>query len=443
MTTVERTAPAAMGEPYVGPVQGRERFSSVDVVRGVALFGILLMNIVGFGYGLWFTEFQQEGAGTGANFWAWYIPDTFFEGTQRGLFSLLFGAGVIILTSRAEKAGAGVHVADIYYRRNLWLIAFGMADSYLLLWDGDILYHYGLIALFLFPLRNMKPAHLVSVGVVAMLVLAGQNLYEANARLDLEAEYASAQAVLDDGGELDEEQQEAFDGWNKKLKEFNYNAEEHAEDVEVHRKGYWSVFMHHLPSLVDIHGNVTYRYIFLDGLSMMLIGMALFKLGVLTLQRPARFYWLMLVIGYGIGVPVNMWESQQIIDGGYTLMAYAPTTLTYDVGRVGVTFGHLALLLLFVRSGWLTWLRDRLAAVGRMALTNYLMHSVICAVIFLGVGFGLYGQLERYQIYYVVLGICVFQLIVSKIWLARYRFGPMEWLWRSLTYKQTQPMSRS
>jgi len=94
-----------MNDPQVGPVRSKERFSSIDIVRGVALFGILLMNIIGFGHGLWYEEFQAEGAAQGANLWVWIVENTAFEGTQRTLFSILFGAGVIILTSRAEKAG--------------------------------------------------------------------------------------------------------------------------------------------------------------------------------------------------------------------------------------------------------------------------------------------------------------------------------------------------
>ena len=105
-----------------------------------------------------------------------------------------------------------------------------------------------------------------------------------------------------------------------------------------------------------------------------------------------------------------------------------------------MTIGHLGLLLLFVRSGWLRIVRRAFAAVGRMAITNYLMHSAICLVLFILLGW--YGQLERHQLYYVVLAIWAFQLLFSTLWLKLYRFGPVEWLWRSLTYMKLQPMRR-
>ncbi len=105
--------------------------------------------------------------------------------------------------------------------------------------------------------------------------------------------------------------------------------------------------------------------------------------------------------------------------------------------------GHVGLIMIFCKLPILQWLKTSLAAVGKMALTNYLMHSVICLIVFTCVGFGLFGKLQRYELYYVVLAIWIFQLIVSPIWLSYFRFGPAEWLWRSLTYLKVQPMKKT
>lgn len=113
--------------------------------------------------------------------------------------------------------------------------------------------------------------------------------------------------------------------------------------------------------------------------------------------------------------------------------------MTYQIGRIFTTLGHIGLFMLFIRSGWISWLRNALAAVGKMALTNYMLTSVICAFVFYGFGFGLFGELQRYQLYYVVAGIWIFQLIMSPIWMKYFLYGPAEWLWRSLTYKKRQP----
>jgi len=116
--------------------------------------------------------------------------------------------------------------------------------------------------------------------------------------------------------------------------------------------------------------------------------------------------------------------------------------VTYDLGRIPMTIGHLGMLMLFARGSWFGWLRTSLAAVGRMAFTNYIMTSIICAFVFYGFGFGLYGELQRHQLYYVVGGIWLLQLVLSPWWLARYRFGPLEWLWRGLTYGEKPAMRR-
>lgn len=442
MITAVSTTASTIDEPYLGPVRSGERYNSLDVVRGFALFGILLMNIIGFGHGVGPQEFQLEGAAQGPNYWTWLVTNTFFEGTQRTLFSLLFGAGAVILTMRAEQSGGGIGVADIYYRRNIWLIGFGMINSYILLWEGDILYYYGIAALFLFPLRNMRPAHLLMIGALGLTVLFAQYQYDAAVKQSEYTDYVEALGVQEKGGKLSEEQKEAIETWAEREKDWDYNQGEMRESIEEHRGGYTTVFMRHLPGLTDSHGNETYRYMFLDGFSIMVIGMALFKLGVLTLQRPARFYWIMMLIGYGIGVPLNAWETSNVIAHGYGIHGWIEVRYTYDIGRLANATGHLGLLLLFVRSGWLPNLQERIAGVGRMALTNYIMHSVICAFIFLGIGLGLYGYFERYQLYFIVALICLFQLLISKPWLDRFRFGPLEWIWRTLTYMQIQPMRR-
>jgi uncharacterized protein len=442
MSETTSTMAATIDEPYIGPVQGKERFSSIDIVRGVALFGILLMNIVWFGHGMGAQEFTIGEGAQGPSFWVWVIEQTYFEGTQRTLFSLLFGAGIIILTSRAEERGAGIKVADIYYRRNLWLLMFGMIHAYILLWEGDILYYYGLAALFLFPMRNMKPKHLLMIGVAGLLVLVAERQFDAHEKRVDHNLYVEAAALLEAGEELDEDQQGAYDGWLKTLENAKFNEEEHQEFIEAQTTSYWTALKEISPFITKMHGYLTYRYLFLDVFSMMCIGMAFLKLGILTLQRSSRFYWLMMLVGYGVGFPVSIWETNQVVMNDFALMSFVDTSVTYDIGRLGNATGHLAVLLLFVKSGKLMWLQDRLAAVGRMALTNYIMHSVICAFIFLGVGFGLYGQFERYELYYLVAMICLFQLLISKPWLDKYRFGPLEWCWRSLTYLKKQKMRR-
>jgi uncharacterized protein len=151
----------------------------------------------------------------------------------------------------------------------------------------------------------------------------------------------------------------------------------------------------------------------------------------------------MVLIGYAIGLTTNYFETSYQISNDFDIVAIARTEITYDLGRVFTTLGHIGLIMLFIKSGLLPFLQKSLAAVGQMAFSNYIMHSIICNTIFLGFGFSMYGKLQRYELYFIVFAIWIFQLIVSPIWLTYFRFGPLEWLWRSLTYWRRQPFRRT
>lgn len=136
--------------------------------------------------------------------------------------------------------------------------------------------------------------------------------------------------------------------------------------------------------------------------------------------------------GYGIGLTVNYLETMAYVHSNFDLIKYYELLKSYDLGRIPTMFGHIGLVMLFCQLHVLSFLKRALAAVGRMALTNYLMHSLIAAVVF--VGFRQYGLWQRYELYYLVAVIWLFQLVVSPFWLKYFRFGPVEWLWRSLSY---------
>lgn len=438
-------ATIAAGEedrPFVetndGAAPAARRIEALDFVRGVALFGILLMNITGFGLPDAYANPTNAGGATGANLWAWIITQIGFEGTQRALFSMLFGASVILLTSRLEASGRP-DAADIYFRRNLWLIGFGFVNAYLFLWFGDILYAYGVTALFVFAFRKMVVKWLLAVGIGTLIAGAAWNAYDTRELLHKHEAYVGAAAARAGGARLTEAQETAISDWEEARSEFKSTPEEIADAVQARTGGYWAAFQRTATINSYFQSWFMYRYFF-DIFGMMLIGMALFRMGVLTLERPARLYWAMLVLGYGIGIIVNMFETRWIMDHRFSAVSFAEANISYDLGRLAMTLGHLGALLLFVRSGSLSWLRRAFAAVGQMAVTNYLTHSVVCGILFIGLHW--YNRLERHELYYVVFAIWAAQLVISPLWLKHYRFGPVEWLWRSLTYMKLQPMRR-
>ena len=147
-----------------------------------------------------------------------------------------------------------------------------------------------------------------------------------------------------------------------------------------------------------------------------------------------------LLLGYGFGLPVGGVSAWMAYSQNFEPLQTIFTFSTYQVARVAMTLGHVALLLLICKAGWVPALRGRLAAVGQTAFSNYILHSLIYGFVFYGYGLNLYGKLERYQLYYVVLGMWVISLLVSPVWQKHFRFGPLEWCWRCLTYWKRQPM---
>jgi uncharacterized protein len=425
-TTGPRAAPAA------------KRIETLDFVRGVALFGILLMNITGFGLPHAYTNPVNAGGATGINLVTWMITEIGFEGTQRALFSMLFGASVILFTSRLEAEGR-TDVGDIYVRRNLWLVGFGMVNAWVLLWEGDILYMYGIIALFVFAFRKLPARTLLVIGGAALLANAAWNAHDALDTIGKYAPYQAAVGARGHGARLTQAQQSAIIAWEDERGNYKETPSDQKELVDGIRGGYWSAFGTIAPHNTWAQSRGLYRFFF-DVFSMMLIGMALFRMGVLTLERPTRLYVAMLVLGYAVGLTVNTLETRWIVDHRFSAIAFAQVSVSYDLGRLAMAVGHLGGLLLFARSGIFSWLRRSLAAVGQMAVTNYLTHSLVALVLFILMRW--FGAFERHQLYYVVFAIWAAQLVASTIWLRHYRFGPVEWLWRYLTYLKRPPFRR-
>jgi uncharacterized protein len=415
-----------------------DRIGSLDFVRGFALFGILLMNITAFGLSHAYSNPVNDGGSTGADLWSWIIIQVGFEGTQRGLFSLLFGAGIVLFTRRLEETAPAI-ASDIYMRRNLWLIAFGFFNVDILLWGGDILFPYGVTALFAYAFRKLAPRWLILIGLASLALVALHNLQVANDNLDAHAAAQSAQQAEAGGSTLTDEQAAAITTWKEMEADHFVSPEVVEQDIAIHQEG-WLAVREESAALAAMLRTYFLYSSFGDIFGPMLIGMALLKLGVFTLERPVRDYVVMVLIAYGIGLPVNIYETRLIMDNDFSLLAFSQADLTYDLGRLAMMLGHLGLLLLIYRSGIFGWLRRSVSAVGQMALTSYLTHSLVCAIFF--VGFGMYSQLQRHELYYVVGAICLTQLVISPIWLRHFRFGPMEWVWRSLTYWKRQPMRR-
>lgn len=285
----------------VAPVAAEERISSVDALRGVAVLGILLINIQNFG--LPFAAYMNPtayGGDGGLNLAYWFANQIFFEGKMRAIFSMLFGAGVVLMTARAEERGGGIAVADIYYRRTLWLILFGVLHAYFI-WFGDILYDYGLIGLALFPLRKTKPKFLLIAGVLLLLAVPVKSFFEIRSDIELRDRGVAAARAEAADQQLTDAQKDDKKKWEEKEKEMKPGPARIKEDIDRQRGGYWSLFAWRAGLVADIQSSITYRYLLYDVGGMMLIGMALMMLGVFSAKRSNGFYLKLVLLGYVFG----------------------------------------------------------------------------------------------------------------------------------------------
>jgi uncharacterized protein len=424
------------------PVSERERLQTLDVLRGAALLGILLMNIVTFGLPLAAYNFPVLwGGADGANLWAFVVQWIFFEGKMRALFSMMFGAGVVVFMERALARNSGVGAADLYSRRMLWLMLFGALHGWLI-WYGDILYSYGLCGLLIFPLRNVAPKKLFVAGAIGLLLAQGMLLGMGLRNRSLRDASVAARAAERQGATLTEEQREARKAWDETWNAVRPSKETMQKEIDAYRGGYFSSIAQRVPIMRKFNFIPVYMPGLADMWGMMLIGMGLVKLGVLRGQSSLRTYVWMAAIGYGVGLPLNALSAYGMISSNFEIVAAFLWNAPYHVGRAATALAHAAVLIIVVKQGMVPWLTSRLAAIGQTAFSNYIATSIICAVIFYRPGFGLIGQLERHQLYYVVLGVWAFNLAWSPWWLRRFRFGPLEWCWRSLTYWRRQPMRR-
>lgn len=421
------------------PVSQSERISSIDVLRGAALLGIALMNIVFSGLPLAAGfNLNVAGGATGPNLAAFFLQYIFFDGKMRGTFSIMFGAGSYYMIQRGLAKGNGVEAIATHYRRTLWLMLFGILHAFLI-WHGDILYPFALLGLVLFPLHSAKPKNLlIAAGVMVAMMTAFQIVQG----IDLQKThrlYEEAQQAETNKQPLTEEQTKAKKEWEDQRKYFLPSPEDLKKESAMYSGSYLNLLQKRAALVKEWHSAPFYMFGW-DMLTMMLIGIAFAQQGILAATRPREFYWKLLAWSYGFGLPVGAISAYLAWQQNFEPLQTVFTFSTYQAARVAMTLGHIALGLIICQSGALAGLQKRLAAVGQMAFSNYILHSLVYGFVFYGYGLNLYNKLERYQLYYVVLAMWIFSLIVSPLWLARYQFGPLEWVWRSLTYWQRQPM---
>ncbi|MFH1501479.1 MAG: DUF418 domain-containing protein [Candidatus Eisenbacteria bacterium] len=400
----------------VGPVTESERIVSLDALRGFAILGILVMNIQSFSMiSAAYLNPTAYGNFEGLNRLVWTLSHVFADQKFLSIFSMLFGAGIILMFERC--AAAGRSMGSLHYRRSFWLLVFGLAHG-ALLWYGDILATYAVCAMVVFLFRRVRPVPLTIVGVLAFLVPAALwNFFGWSMR------FWPPEAI-----------EQTMLAWAPP-------AEVVAEEIAAYTGGWLAQMPHRLMSLLFHDTFLLVFYMGFRASGLMLVGMALYKWGVIVGRRSRTFYATFAVgcLAAGLalilfGLSRNMW-----VEWMFEYSMFQGSVYNY-VGSAFVALAYISIVMLATRGGG--WLARLLAPVGRMAFTNYLMQTVICTFIFYGHGLGLFGRVERTGQILIVFAVWIFQLWFSRFWLARFRLGPAEWLWRSLSYGRRQPMRR-
>lgn len=430
------------------PVAESSRVKIIDMLRGVALLGILLMNIPGFSMPDYSFEVFKNNPRS-INFWVYAVITIVFEGKMRAIFSIIFGAGVLLFL--AKKGGIGKSVAPLFYRRMFWLLLFGLIHSHLILWIGDILYLYAVCGMLLYLFRNINPKYLIwAIPFVAIVDFTVGTIQYQDIR-EKRIEYTEASSAQSENKVLTQTQRTALVTWREVEKNMMPNREDAKANTAKMKSNYSTVAGYLRPLAFDWQTKYLLFEVW-DVLALMILGLVLYKWGFLNGSWSNENYLKVIKIGYGIGLPLVIYSfyykftHYSTLEANLLTMEKTPISwigLIYPFQRILLSIAHLAALILLFKSGFLKNLFRRLVAVGQMAFTNYISHSIICTLFFFGYGLNYYGELVYYQIYYVVFAIWVFQLIMSPIWLKYFLFGPLEWLWRSLTYWKFQPFKRT
>ena len=406
-----------------------DRIAALDAIRGVAVMGILTMNIVAFAMpAAAYSNPLAYGGHTGADFAAWLGNYILFDGKMRGLFSFLFGASMLLVIERA--AAKGENAAVVHFSRMGWLFVFGMAHL-ILLWWGDILNHYALIGAVAWFFRRMPPYKLVILAIALLLV-------ELVFVIGIGDQMAQAEGAVA-AGRASPAVMRAYVANRANLGV--PPAAEIARDLAVHRSGYVAIVEDRLPEALRAPMQAFFL-LGLETLAYMLLGMASLRSGLLSGEWPRRRYRWGAAIGFGIGIPAYALLAVIPIRHGFDVASVAASDLVWSIPfRLVMILGWACLILLLIEPGG--WMTARIAAAGRMAFSNYLGTTLICTTLFYGYGLGWYGALSRAELYPVVLGVWAAMLAWSKPWLDRFRYGPLEWLWRSLARGELQPMRKT
>ncbi len=460
------------------------RIFSLDVLRGISVLGILIISIWEFGG---FTVNQQNffRLGThGGNYKLLTAISILFEGKMGGLLALVFGAGIILFMQKKEPA-VSIAAADAYIRRQVWLLIFGVINAFVLLWPGDILFQYGVVGILLFAFWRISARGLLIAAIICTLIYCGKNYWnyaddkkdykkylvvktieekfkqDSTTRAkkdsvdrtkdtiqlkDVLAKNKLADSIAKKTDTLTKKQGEEKGKWEGIIKSMKYDSAATVSENKAMRTGsYTKIWTHLMQRSQSKESFWLYKIGLWEIGSLMFLGMALLGFGFFGHRFSSSKYLLLALFTLAVGFALAWFrvhlQAIKMVDYAKYLDKQAlPFNQFLPIERLLLATGYASMIMLLLRANLLNWLWRALAATGRMALTNYILQSIICTLFFYGYGFGYFGRLQQWELYGMVAEIAMVQIVFSVCWLRYYSMGPLEWLWRSLIYRKWLPL---
>jgi len=420
-----------------------QRIRILDIIRGVAVLGIVTMNIADMAYPEDLVlDYYATDPDMGWNYWTGVILEILFSEKMRGLFTLLFGVSSVLIIEKLKNNLDGLTVADLYFRRLLWLLIFGLVNAYILLWWGDVLFKYALLGMLLFSFRRVSYRVLTAAMLTSLAVLTIQPLVEYREMMNLQQAYIGVQNKQQATQHLTSEEQEIIRQWQDGLGDMQPDYESIEEERQAKSGDYFEIFKHNARHVFEEQTTIFYKEDIWNMSLYMFLGIMLFRMGFFDERVRQAFHLGIAFFGIGIGLAIHAWLilgfNEKRLDPADSLYYLLFT----ELGGLPFVLGYLSLIIFIFRAEVFQCIGDWMVAVGRMALSNYLMQSVIGAFVFYGFGFAQFNQLTRLNIVMVIVFVWFFQIIFSVIWMKLFYYGPFEWLWRSLSYWHAQPLRK-
>ena len=409
-----------------------KRIDSIDVLRGFALLGILLMNISSFSMPsmAYFSPYVYDV--TVLNHILYSIGHVIADQKFMAIFSMLFGASTMLFVQSAMSKKKRPMM--LFYSRNFWLLIIGWIHARFV-WYGDILFIYAFCSFLLFFFRNLRPRAQFIIGCIIYLIPSFSN-FALNAFVFDHLDNEDHHTIMEHWNPPEEELQKELEAYNGS----------YYEQIK-HREKMWSSDTGGSPSAGYNGKGIIGLSFLIDLLSrsfgMMLVGMAAFSWGIFSNSLQKSFYQRLTKYGFCIGFPLSA--------GGLALAYHYNWDWHYMqfIGRAPnhiatpfIAFGYIGLVMLCIKNAVALKLQDRLKSIGKTALTGYLVQSFLATYVFYGFGLSLFGQTNRIEQLAIVVLIWAILMLVFPIWLKKFYYGPIEWIWRMLTHLKFVKISR-